>query len=152
MKKTTKEKWKHKLKALLRALTNPHLLISLGIAWFITNGWSYVFFGVGLYLHIPWMYRIGAFWMGLLWIPGTPEKLVTFLIAIWLLKVLFPDDTRTLAMIRRKRRDVAEAIKLEFQRIRAKFARKKKRKPPEPAAAEEESAAEESGQHEITDD
>ncbi len=131
MKKETKEKWKRKLRSLLRALTNPHLLISLGIAWFITNGWSYVFFGVGLYLHIPWMYRIGAFWMSLLWIPGTPEKLVTFVIAIWLLKLLFPDDTRTLAMIRRKRRQVREATKLEFQRIRAKFGRKKKRKPPE---------------------
>ena len=132
MKKETKEKWKRKLKSLFRALTNPHLLISLGIAWFITNGWSYVFFGVGLYLHIPWMYRIGAFWMGLLWIPGTPEKLVTFIIAIWLLKVLFPDDTRTLAMIRRKRRQVKEEVKLGYQRFRAKFGRKKKKQmPPE---------------------
>ena len=122
-----KQKTKNKLKSLWRAVTNPHLLISVGLAWFITNGWSYCFFGFGMYFQIKWMYRIGAFWMGMLWLPGTPEKLVTFIIAIWLLERLFPDDTRTLAKIKKKRREVHEATKLELAKLRAKFSRKKRR-------------------------
>ena len=126
-----KENTKNKLRSLWRAVTNPHLLISVGIAWFITNGWSYCFFGFGMYFHIKWMYRIGAFWMGMLWLPGTPEKLVTFIIAIWLLQRLFPDDTRTLAKIKKKRREVHEVTRLEFAKLRAKFSRKKHRGEPE---------------------
>ncbi|MBR6107863.1 MAG: hypothetical protein IKQ39_07615 [Oscillospiraceae bacterium] len=122
-----KENTKKKLRSLWRAVSNPHLLISVGLAWFITNGWSYCFFGFGMYFGIKWMYRIGAFWMGMLWLPGTPEKLVTFIIAIWLLERLFPDDTRTLAKIKKKRREVHEATKLEFEKIRAKFSKKKRR-------------------------
>lgn len=135
-----KEKTKNKLKSLWRGLTNPHLLISVGIAWFITNGWAYCFFGFGMYYDIQWMYRIGAFWMGMLWLPGTPEKLVTFVIAIWLLKVLFPDDTRTLSKITKKRREIMEETKLAFARFRAKFRRKKKNTPEDSLPADSPAA------------
>lgn len=112
----------------IRALTNPHLLISLGIAWFITNGWAYCAAGFGWYLEIPPLLKLGTFWLGILWMPGTPEKLFTFGIAIGLLRMLFPDDTRTLAMVRRKRRQLAAHIRLGWQRFREALSRRPEKK------------------------
>lgn len=119
----TKQKWKEKLRPWLRALTNPHLLISLGIAWFITNGWAYCAAGVGWYLDIPLLLKTGSVWLGILWMPGTPEKLFTFAVAMGILRLLFPEDTRTLAMIRRKSRQLKAHTKLAWQKLRARFSK-----------------------------
>ena len=124
----TGQSWKEKLRPWLRALTNPHLLISLGIAWFLTNGWAYCAVGIGWYLDIPALLQIGSVWLGILWMPGTPEKLFTFAIAMGILRLLFPDDTRTLAMVRRKRKQLAERTKLEWQRFRARLSQKRSAK------------------------
>lgn len=118
---------KTKLRPWLRALTNPHLLISIGIAWFITNGWAYCAAGIGWYLGIDPLMKVGAVWLGILWAPGTPEKLFTFAIAIGILKLLFPNDTRTLAMVHRKRKALVVRTKLEFDRLRGFFQRKRKK-------------------------
>ena len=116
----------------MRALTNPHLLISLGIAWFITNGWSYCAIGLGAFLDIKWLFHAGTVWAGLLWLPGTPEKLVTFPIAIFILRRLFPDDTRTLAMIDRKWKAAKDKAKIQYRKWKEKL-RKTRNKPlPEP--------------------
>ena len=40
---------KDKLKKVIRFITNPRLLLCVAIAWLITNGWSYILFGVGSY-------------------------------------------------------------------------------------------------------
>lgn len=125
--KATKGALREKLRPWLRALTNPHLLVSLGIAWFITNGWAYCAVGIGWYLEIGWLLNAGTVWLGILWMPGTPEKLFTFAIAIGILKLLFPDDTRTLAMIHRKRTQLMERTKLEWQKLRGKLRRKKEK-------------------------
>ena len=109
----------------VQALLNPHMLISLGIAWFITNGWSYVAFGVGTYWKINWLRNIGAVWLGILWMPGTPEKLVTFSLAIVILRVVFPKDTKTLAVIHEKRLQLFELTKKSFQSFKDKFKKKK---------------------------
>lgn len=93
---------KQERKEQLRALTNPHLLISLGIAWFITNGWAYCAVGIGWYLDIPLLLKTGSVWLGILWMPCTPEKIFTVAIAIGILRLLFPEDTRTLAAVRRR--------------------------------------------------
>lgn len=89
-------------KRITRFLLNPRLLLCLLIAWMITNGWSYVFFVVGMFLKINWMRVVGATYMGLLWLPFTPEKLITLLIAIGLLRLFFPHDRRTLGVLRAK--------------------------------------------------
>lgn len=117
---------KEKLRPWLHALTNPHLLISLAIAWFITNGWAYCAVGIGWYLEQSRLLELGTIWLGILWMPGTPEKLLTFLIAIWLLRVLFPDDTRTLAMLRRKFRAFREHTRLRFRRALARLGGRKR--------------------------
>ena len=38
--------------------------------------------------------------MTFLWLPISPEKIITITIAMWLMKVLFPNDTKTLGVLR----------------------------------------------------
>lgn len=98
----TKQKIKDEIKSWTRFLLNPRLLVCFLIAWMITNGWSYVLFGLGLFLKIDWMYMVGGAYMSLLWLPFTPEKLITVLIAIGLMRFLYPKDQRTLGFLREK--------------------------------------------------
>ena len=70
------------------------------IAWLITNGWSYILFGVGTYLNIEWMIAVAGAYLTFLWLPISPEKIVTCAIAIALLRWLFPGDEKTLAVLR----------------------------------------------------
>lgn len=112
----------------VQALLNPHFLISIGIAWFITNGWSYLALSLGTYFKINWLRNIGAVWLGILWMPGTPEKLVTFSIAIIILKVFFPKDEKTLAVIHEKRLQLIQLTKDSYRKFRDKFRKKKQAK------------------------
>ena len=91
---------KEKLKKVLLFFANPRLLLCVGIAWLITNGWSYILFGIGTYLEIPWMIAVSGAYLAFLWLPISPEKLVTFAIAIALLRWLFPNDEKTLAVLK----------------------------------------------------
>lgn len=100
----TKERIQKAAKKLVRFLLNPRLLLCLFIAWMITNGWSYVLFAIGMLLKINWMRVVGGAYMSLLWLPFTPEKLLTVLIAIGLLRLFFPRDQQTLGVLRMKLR------------------------------------------------
>ena len=91
---------KEKIKKILQFLLNPRLIFCFGIAWMITNGWAYVFLGIGTWLGIGWMAAVGGAWLTLLWIPMTPEKIVTVAISIALLRWLFPRDEKTLKILR----------------------------------------------------
>ena len=86
----TGEKLKHNLR----------LLICVLIGWLITNGWSYVMFAVGTICEIEWMIAVSGAYLAFLWLPISPEKLVTIAIAIALLRWLFPGDQKTLAVMR----------------------------------------------------
>ena len=65
----------------------------------ITNGWSYVLFFIGTTAKIHWMTAVSSAYIAFLWLPISPEKLVTFAIALGLLKLLFPKDQKTLAIL-----------------------------------------------------
>ncbi len=91
---------KSKLKAILNFIANPRLLLCLLIAWFITNGWSYVLFIVGTYCKISWMTAVAGAYLAFLWLPISPEKLATCAIALALLRFLFPNDRQTLAVLK----------------------------------------------------
>lgn len=117
----TREKVLRQVRDWKRILLNPRLLLCLFLAWMITNGWSYILFGLGTFLGIGWMQWLGGAYMSLLWLPFTPEKLVTLVIALFLLKRLFPQDERTLGELRaklsrfrRKRRRTAGRVGTEF--------------------------------------
>ncbi len=92
---------KQTLKTIVSFLLNPRLLLCLGIAWMITNGWSYVLMALGTRLRIDWMIAVSGAYLAFLWLPVSPEKLVTFAIAIALLRLWFPNDTKTLAILHR---------------------------------------------------
>lgn len=92
--------WKEKLKKFLRFIANPRLLICWLIAWLITNGWSYIMFGLGTYYEVEWMVAVAGAYLAFLWLPISPEKLITCVIALALLRWLFPGDQKTLAVLR----------------------------------------------------
>ena len=96
----TGEKLKQNLKKAVQFIANPRLILCFMIGWMITNGWSYILFGLGTYLGIEWMIAVGGAYMALLWLPLTPEKIITCAIAIALLRWLFPNDKKTLAVLR----------------------------------------------------
>ena len=94
------EKLKHNLKKTWQFIANPRLLLCFLIGWLITNGWSYIMFGIGTYCEINWMVAVSGAYLAFLWLPISPEKIVTCAIAIALLRWLFPQDQKTLAVLR----------------------------------------------------
>ena len=81
-------------------LLNPRFLLCFGIGWMITNGWAYVLLGFGVLLDISWATAVAGTYLTLLWIPMTPEKILTLAIAILLLRWFFPNDEKTLGVLR----------------------------------------------------
>lgn len=96
----TGEKLKQNLKKTLQFIANPRLILCFMIGWLITNGWSYILFGFGTYYEIEWMIALSGAYLAFLWLPISPEKLVTIAIALALLRWLFPHDQKTLAVLR----------------------------------------------------
>lgn len=106
---------KEKLKAwaikLLQFVVNPRFLLCVGIAWIITNGWSYIMMALGTYFQIEWMMLVAGGYLTFLWLPISPEKVATFAIAIALLRWWFPQDKKTLAVLQNLYRKAKGAIK-----------------------------------------
>ena len=112
---------KSKAKTVLNFIFNPRLLFCVGVGWMITNGWAYVGIGIGTVFKINWLVAVSTGYLAFLWFPFTPEKIVTLLIAMWLLKVLFPNDTKTLAVVR----DAYNRLKARTKKTVAKVKEKK---------------------------
>ena len=106
-----KGKLKAWLKKAVQFILNPRLLLCFGIGWMITNGWSYVLMGLGTWLNIPWMIGVSGAYLAFLWFPFSPEKLLTVVIAIFLLRWLFPNDQKTLAVLIEMKEKVKAAVK-----------------------------------------
>lgn len=112
---------KHKIKVILQFILNPRFLICFGIAWLITNGWSYIVLTIGTLLDIPWMIALAGAYMALLWFPFTPEKLMTVIIAMALLRWWFPNDEKTLGILK----ELYAKAKAKIRRRREKRAKEK---------------------------
>ena len=65
---------KQKIKKIIQFILNPHFLLCFGIAWLITNGWSYVLLAVGTIFGIGWMTAVAGAYLAFLWLPISPEK------------------------------------------------------------------------------
>lgn len=119
-----KREWINKIwqvaKKILHFCLNPRLLLCFGIAWIITNGWSYAFIVLGTFFGITWMTVAGASWAMLLWLPFTPEKIVTLFIAIFLLRFLFPKDEKTLRVLKDELAALKRVLKNVSKKRRAK--------------------------------
>ena len=85
------------IKRLLLLLLNWRFLICFGIAWMITNGWSYVLFALGTVTGSTWMLAVSGAYLAFLWLPISPEKIVTCAIALVLVRLLFPKHQKALA-------------------------------------------------------
>lgn len=104
---------KAKLKKIFQFIANPHLLLCVAIAWLITNGWSYIMLALGTFFKIDWMMAVSGAYVAFLWLPLSPEKLVTFAIAIVLLRWIFPNDQKTLAVLKELHAKAKKAFKLK---------------------------------------
>lgn len=85
--------------SLLVIFTSPKILLTFGIAWMITNGWSYIFVFLGIHFRNNLLLGIGSAYQTFLWLPITPEKIVTVAISIWLGKLFFPKDKKLQARL-----------------------------------------------------
>lgn len=112
---------KQLVRKVIQFLLNPRFLLCFGVGWLITNGWSYLMMAAGTYFGIPWMITVSGAYLAFLWFPFSPEKLVTVTIAIWLLNRLFPNDTKTLAVLK----NIKQKMLDEIQARKAKKAEKK---------------------------
>lgn len=108
-----KEKVKNFLKKALQFIANPRLLLCFGLAWIITNGWSYIMLALGTWLGIGWMIGISSAYLAFLWLPISPEKIVTVAIAMFLLRALFPNDQKTLGVLKNMYAKIKEAVQVK---------------------------------------
>ena len=68
--------------------------------------------GIGIYFNIAWMQAVAGAYLAILWVPFTVEKIVTTIIAIFLLKLFFPKDEYTLGILM----DLLEKVKTKLKR------------------------------------
>ncbi len=106
-----KGKIKYWIKTIIEFVLNPRLLLCLGIAWIITNGWAYITTAIAVWLKIDWLAAVAGGYLAALWIPFTPEKIITVIIAIFLLKILFPNDKKTLEKLHNMKEKIKSASK-----------------------------------------
>lgn len=115
-----KEKISRLLKIVLQFLLNPRLLLCFGIGWMITNGWAYVLLGLGTWQQNEWMIGIAGAYLAFLWLPFSPEKVITMTIAVALLRWLFPNDQKTLGVLKQAYADLKQTFRLKKQQRREK--------------------------------
>jgi hypothetical protein len=84
-----------RIKNYLRPFLSWKFLLCFFLAWFVTNGWSYAFIIIGSACHIGWMRDVGIGWQAFLWLPFTPEKMVTIPLAMWFNAKLIRDAKTT---------------------------------------------------------
>jgi hypothetical protein len=66
-----------KIKTYISPFLNWRILIIYLPIWFIMSGWTYLFIYLGTKYSVGWMLAAGTFWATVLWLPITPEKLIT---------------------------------------------------------------------------
>ncbi len=78
-----------KIKTYIAPFLNWRILIIYLPIWFIMSGWTYLFIYLGTRHHVGWMLAAGTFWATVLWLPFTPEKLITVPLTLYLYVKLF---------------------------------------------------------------
>ncbi len=74
-------------------------------------------FAFGTIYGISWMIVVSSAYLSFLWAPISPEKIATFIIAIFILKLFFPKDEKTLMVLQQ-----------ELKSVKEKFSKKSSRK------------------------
>ena len=79
----------NKIKTYISPFLNWRILIIYLPIWFLMSGWTYLFIYLGTRHHVGWMLAAGTFWATVLWLPFTPEKLITVPLTLYLYVKLF---------------------------------------------------------------
>ena len=113
-----------KIKTYIAPFLNWRILVIYVPIWFLMSGWTYLFIYLGTRHHISWMLAAGTFWATLLWLPITPEKLITIPLTLWIyIRWRSKGDTvsnQLQSMLNEARKDW-EATKRWFNKNRSKL-------------------------------
>ena len=105
-----------KIKTYISPFLNWRILVIYVPIWFLMSGWTYLFIYLGTKHGVGWMLAAGTFWATILWLPFTPEKLITIPLTLYLYVKLFGSGNEKLErMLVEARRDW-EATKRWFKR------------------------------------
>lgn len=104
------------IKKWVEVIINPRFLLCFGMGWIITNGWAYILLGIGIWTEITWMKTVASAYLAILWLPVTPEKIITVTLALLFLRKIFPNDEKTLGVLR----ELHEKAKADRQRRKRK--------------------------------
>lgn len=74
----------NKIKTYISPFLNWRILIIYVPIWFIMSGWTYLFIFLGTKYGVGWMLAAGTFWATVLWLPFTPEKLITIPLTLFI--------------------------------------------------------------------
>ena len=96
--------------------------MSFGIAWIITNGIWYAFAFVPLNLP-AWLVWFSRSYIAFLYLPWTPEKLITIPMAIFFQTQIFKNDIKT----KKQLVEMYAQAKSDWQKIKNKFKKNKKK-------------------------
>ena len=111
----------NKLKKYLRPFLNLRFLLCFSISWMITNGWAYIFIIIGTKFEITWMAYVGTSYIAILWLPITPEKLITIPLAMLFQKLFFKNDEKTKRILK----DMSLELKKDIEHFKEKIRNKK---------------------------
>lgn len=89
------------LKEKIKPFLNWKFVVSFFFAWMITNGWSYIALGIGIVFKVSWLITVASGYQTFLWLPCTPEKIVTIPLAICIHRLLFPRDFKNIEKLNR---------------------------------------------------
>ena len=90
---------------------NWHFVLCFGFAWLITNGWSYIALAIGTAFKWTWLISVASAYLALLWVPFTPEKLITVMLAMVFMKAFFPGDKNALELLEKARKSIQKKRK-----------------------------------------
>ena len=105
-----------KIKTYISPFLNWRILVIYVPIWFLMSGWTYLFIYLGTKHGVGWMLAAGTFWATILWLPFTPEKLITIPLTLYLYVKLFGSGNEKLERLLVEARRDWEATKRLFKR------------------------------------
>lgn len=95
------------------------LLLVYTPIWFLMSGWTYLFIFLGMKYNMQWMLIAGSTWAGILWLPCTPEKIITIPLTLYLYTKIFGNkNKKTIEKLERMHEQAKEDLQLIKHKIR----------------------------------
>lgn len=116
MKKIIKKIWTY-----IRPFLDWRFLVSYFIPFMLINGWAWIGSILLPIIGPNWFTIAATTWLTWLWLPWTPEKLVTIPIALWIHKLLFGKTNEKMQLM-------LEEAKCDWNKIKNNLKRGKKMK------------------------